>query len=133
MRFSAANLALAAIAALSTTALASPAGLDARQAANDDAPKPAADYCCCDSRTNSYNCKVPAAEGGAPDPFCTKQLCPHDVETQKQCCCCWPNDEPWTVKCKAVPKDEACACPAIYCPFTWGEQYLPGYPWTSPA
>uniref|UniRef100_L2GB59 Uncharacterized protein n=1 Tax=Colletotrichum fructicola (strain Nara gc5) TaxID=1213859 RepID=L2GB59_COLFN len=109
MRFSIANITTAALVLLLN------AGPTAASPADIDPPK------------------VPEAQGGAEDPICTLQLCPHDPETQKQCCCCFPNSEVFPVKCSAIPKDEECNCPAVYCPFSYGEKYLPGYPWTPAA
>ncbi|KAK2729148.1 hypothetical protein CKAH01_10461 [Colletotrichum kahawae] len=130
MRFSIANITTAALVLLLNAGptAASPADIDVR-----DSPRPAASLCCCDSSRPGYNCKVPEAQGGAEDPICTLQLCPHEPETQKQCCCCFPNSEVFPVKCSAIPKDEECNCPAVYCPFSYGEKYLPGYPWTPAA
>ncbi|TDZ24291.1 hypothetical protein Cob_v003011 [Colletotrichum orbiculare MAFF 240422] len=109
-----------------TTAAASPAR-------RETPPLPDADYCCCDLARPGYVCKVPAALGGAaPDPVCNKALCPFDPQTEKQCCCCQQPasspTSPWTVRCSVVPRGRACACPAVWCPFNYGERFLPVSP-----
>lgn len=82
---------------------------------------PRADCCECNAERpgTNYKCKAP---GDTPCAV-NATACPYDSATQKVCCCCFPDavedPEGWPVKCSAIPKDDVCACPAVWCPLSY--------------
>ncbi|GKT53259.1 hypothetical protein ColTof4_13325 [Colletotrichum tofieldiae] len=120
MQIAAKTLLLALISALSAVnaSPASPHALAPRETSPDE---PKADCCSCDleNRGPNYICRVPPAGICAVPAI----ACPHDPETQEQCCCC--DISVPAMRCKAITKGSGCFCTMIKCPFQFDMSYLP--------